>query len=1411
MNFFKRTLSLFLSMIIGISAVSAISVTTSAATKEDVYTMELPRAEDKNQEGWGHAAKQYLNGWETHETEFITVKSVESFEGPSCYCIEPGVSIHTGDTLSKKTESFWDDYPSKYNKTIEPDRIKTFIGRILQYGWTGNNSLEWVSTNEKRADECAQYLATQLLIWETVVGERDESFEKVDASEQGKDNIREVIKSKHPLREKIFEHYRDIAEKVRQHTVVPSFAARSYAKAKTVELEWNGKEYTATLTDSNDVLEAYSFSASGLSFSKSGKKLTITADTAPSSDVKVTIKKTAGKRKAVITWSDSVISPDSNQVQDVVTYGEIVTDPVTAYLKIKVSEGSCKIVKTSEDGNVANISFSIKGNGVNKTVKTDSNGLIQIDNLAPGNYTVTEETLSNYEKQESKTVTVVSGKTATVIFNNKLKRGSLKVTKMAEDGLNEGVKFHLYGTSQSGARVDEYATTGNSGVAEFKNVLIGSNYTLAEVDTNIRYVVPENQTATVEWNKVTNKSFVNTLKKFTVTVTKKDEEKITAQGDAKLSGAKYGIYKGDKLIDTYTTDADGKFTTKEYICGNNWTIKEIEPSEGYLLDTTVHTVGAETKNYTVEHNTISLTVTEQVLKGNIAIIKHSDNGDTQIETPEKGAEFQIYLKSKGSYEKADKEEKDVLVCDENGFSQSKDLPYGTYTVHQTKGLDGRELMKDFDVFICKDGQTYSYLINNSIFESYVKVVKKDAETEKTIPYAGAGFQLYDTDGNLVTMKFTYPTVTTIDTFYTDSNGTLITPEVLVFGKGYKLVEVQAPYGYALDSTPVAFDITESNSSSENGVTVVKVEKSNTAQKGVIEVTKTGEVFYSVNCNEENGGCTFVYEEQNLVGAKFEIYSAEDIVTPDGTVRYEKGTLVDTITTSAENGNAVSKDLYLGKYIVKETEAPYGYALNKNEYEVELSYAGQDVKVTSTALSVHNERQKVELSLNKQMQKDEVYNIGNNNEYKSVQFGLYLSEEIISGDGTKIDKDTLITTASPDESGNVTFDSDLPIGYKFYVKEIATDEHYILNKNIYEFETEYKGQDTGSYEIKLNEGNSVENKLKLGSVSGKKNDENGNLLSGALIGIFASDNAELKPENAIATAVTLEDGSFSFVNVPYGVWYIREITAPKGYLLNETVYEVNITENEQIVEIEIVDNFIRGNISLTKVDKDYPDNKLTGAVFEVFEDSNKNGVYDKDIDLPVGNLIETEEGIYTMFDLIYGQYFVKETKAPKGFVLDEGVYPVFISEHLKTYTVENKEGVGFINECMKGILKIIKTSSDGNVKGFSFRVTGPDGYEKTFKTDKDGIIKIKNLRIGKYTVSEVVNEKTKGYILPYDQTVKVKYNKTACVNMHNKEFIVSPKTGDEGMNKGFLFGLLAIALGGAIASTIMYFKSKKEDE
>ena len=574
---FKRVTSLFLATLMCVTTFAGIGSTTAyAATgeKADVYMVDFPRDGDANYDGvWGHSNLTLKNGWHTGRSNFTNLKAIGSYSGNVAYCIEPGISLKVGQTMNKYDENYFNNLAS--NGVISGDEIRLFVGRILQYGYRGTISTSWRSQNEAAANSIAQAYATQLLIWETVIGERDVNFNHVSAS--GCSNVKDVINARHPLRNKIFSYYNSMVQSVQNHATIPSFCNKSSGSAKTIELEWNGSKYTTTLTDSNNVLSKYNFKASisGVNFSVNGNKLTVSMDTAPSKEFTITATKKNAVRRGVVVWSEGKHGQNSS-VQDVVSYAQEVSDSINGYVKMKVSYGSCQIVKTSEDGKVDGINFTITGNGINQTVTTANGGKFQIDNLMPGIYTVTEQAYDKYEPQETHRVTVVAGQVAKVNFNNKLKRGDLQVVKSSEDNLVEGVKFHLFGTSLSGDAVDQYAVTDKNGVATFKDVLISGSepYTLEEVDTAIRYVVPKNQTAPVKWKEVTTRNFNNILKKFTVTVTKSDAEKGEAQGNAKLSGAVYGIYKGETLVDKYVTDENGQFTTKEYVCDTDWTIRE---------------------------------------------------------------------------------------------------------------------------------------------------------------------------------------------------------------------------------------------------------------------------------------------------------------------------------------------------------------------------------------------------------------------------------------------------------------------------------------------------------------------------------------------------------------------------------------------------------------------------------------------------------------------------------------------------------------------------------------------------------------------------------------------------------------------------------------------------------------------
>lgn len=1301
-----------------------------------------------------------------------------------------------------------------------------------------------------------------------------------------------------------------------------------------------------------------------------------------------------------------------------VTLSEDNDGLIVVRAKNELKKGYIEVIKTdAEDGrDLSGAEFTVydaSGKVITVIGPTDKTGYAKSEEIYYGSYRVLETKIPEYYQQgkvKEWNVTIDDDNNGMIKLdiNNNRQYGSFKVIKISEDNFKENFQFRLTGTSIYGDYIDMTVSTDVNGVALFDPVPIGTEYEISEVNTPIRYVIPEDQEGPVEWEKVTEREFDNVLKKWRAEVYKLDSSAKSStpvysadnsigapQGDATLAGAVYGVYRDGLLIDTYTTDANGHFTTDYYICDTDWTIREISPSPGYTLDETVYYVGADPKNFVYERNTVEMTTYETVIKGNVTIIKHTDDGSTQIETPEEGATFQMYLKSAGSYENAKESERDILVCDELGFAESKMVPYGVYTIHQISGWEGREMMHDFDVFVSEDGKTYHYLINNAEFESYIKVIKTDAESGLPIPYAGAEFQIFDPDGNKVVMSYTYPTYTEVDTFLTNSDGYLITPQCLPYGKGYTLVEVKAPYSYVLDSTPIPFDVEEDTATEDGVLTVVVVTRSNMPQKGVIHISKTGEVFQTVV--EADGIFKPVYEIKGLAGAIYDIYAAEDIYTLDGVLHYSKGDLVDTVKTGAD-GVGTSKELYLGKYEIKESEAPHAMVLNSETKSVELVYAGQHISVTETAAEFYNIRQKVEVSLKKQLEQNELFGIGMNGELADITFGLYAAEDILAADGTVIPKDGLIEIITFDANGNATCETDLPLG-NYYLQERSTNAHYKLNTHKYEFAFTYAGQEISIVEVFANDGEAIDNDLKYGSVSGLKIDEDGETIKGAVFGLFRNDETEFTEENALMIDTSLEDGHFSFKKVPYGTWIVRELVPAEGFVLNEKSYQITITEDKQIIkielenryiysdvegmkidedgetiegavfglfsedetefteenalmidtsdstgtfrfehlryghylvrelvpaegfvlnetvypinvtedgavisiqfenryirgdilglkvdedglpvsgalfglfkpgdaefteetavltavsdedgyfrfenirygswvvrelvpaegfvlnetlfpvevttdgaviEIEAVNRHIYGGVATIKVDADYPDHRLTGAVFEIYQDVDGNGEFDPKIDILIDELTEIGTGIYQRENLRYGGYFLHEKVAPEGFILDEGYYYFSITHDGEIVIVENNAGVGFINEAKKSNLKIVKSSSDGKLEGFSFLITG-ENYSEVFTTDENGEIYVEGLRLGTYVITEVEDSASAGYKRPDPVTIELVENETLTVKVHNDKVTVDvPQTGDNS-NLALWIGLMIASLGGLGATFLMSRKKKR---
>ena len=1093
-------------------------------------------------------------------------------------------------------------------------------------------------------------------------------------------------------------------------------------------------------------------------------------------------------------------------------------------LKYNESNGKNETTLVDENNVLGNfavsypgVDFSVSGNELHVSTSETEFGTITAEKRLPSSVpgVVTGGTKYWLRDEYQNVVTFdVKGSAEPVkcYFSLEIKAGTLQLVKTSEDGEVSGIPFHI-----SGNGIEKDVVTGPDGAIKVDNLQAG-NYTVTEKAPD-KYVQPESQQVTIYPGQTSSVSFSNILKKFTVEMQKKDSghnkprsAEYEAQGDATLDGAVYGMFKGETLLDTYTTANGGKFTTKEYPCGPDYSIREISPSEGYLLDETVYPVGAEPGNFTLENNSIPMTATEDVILGSIAITKHTDqpaedgNSD-QIEQPEEGAEFQVYLASAGSYENAKESERDLLITDSHGFAQSKDLPYGLYVVHQTKGAEGQKFVPDFSVFISEHEKVYYFILNNPTFTSLIRFEKKDAESGKIIPLAGTAVKIRNTDtGEWVVQHINYPSPIDIDTFVTDATGTLMLPQPLGFGN-YELFEQQSPWGYVLDGEPVPFVVDGSQD-------VVTVEKYNVPQKGTITVSKEGETFSHVV--ESGGMYQPQYEVQGQPGAVYDITALEDIVTPDGTVHLKAGELAATLTTGSD-GTATSEPLYLGRYQILERTAPDGMVIDPEPKEITLSYAGQEVEITSANVGFFNERQKVEISLQKLLEQDETFSIGMNEEWKNITFGLFAAEKLTASDGTFIPADGLLETIGVDENGNAIFKTDVPCGASLYIKEIGTDDHYILSDEKYPVVFEYAGQDVAKVEIKANDGEAIENTLKRGKVSGWKVDQDGFELAGAKIGLFRFDETEFTEETALMVTESNEIGYFEFDKVPVGNWLVREIAPPAAFVLTEETFPVEITEDGQIIEIRIENQIIKGTAETTKVDADFPENKLSGAVFEVYADVDNNGEFNAEIDQLAGEMTETEPGLYQMKDLVYGNYFLHEKQAPEFFERDDGYYPFSITENEAIVRIETEAGVGFLNKAQTGSLKVVKTADDDKIEGRTFKITGTDfmgnPYEQEFQTDENGEINVE-LRVGEYTVSEAAGEDSGKYILPEDQTIEIKAGETSTVKMHNKlvpEVPTVPQTGDHPWTPAVLIGLSVLAVLSAGGLLVLRLAGKKKKD
>ena len=835
--------------------------------------------------------------------------------------------------------------------------------------------------------------------------------------------------------------------------------------------------------------------------------------------------------------------------------------------------------------------------------------------------------------------------------------------------------------------------------------------------------------------------------------------KKSSPDDNKVEGITFHI-TGNGIDGDYTTGKDGYIRIPGLKPGTYKVSEKTSSIYTNVRDKTVIVEAGKTA-YVLFVNTLK--------KGHLVVTKYTED------KAEANFTFGLYSTTSDGkvYDTFDDKITTYIQGSGYGIASWTELPFWTedgkeliYVLTEKNAPDRYVTLGEFEGSLLSSADDNGLMIHldveNKLKRSSVLIVKKDSESGDNIPLPGTEFQILDSNGNKVILTDDDGNET--DTFVTDESGQILLPEPLVYGT-YQLIETKAPDGYALDKTPIDFAITE------DGATV-QVEKMNTPQKGTITISKIGDVFSSVE-SEENSSAESeknkkiyspVFEENSLKGAKFDIIAAEGIYTPDGNLKVEKDTVVDTITTGSD-GTATSKKLYLGTYRVVEIEAPEGYVLENGETLVTLEYEGQEIAVTNTGTSFKNNYQQVNITLEKYLESSEKYGINGEDYAQYVKFGLYAAEEITAADGTVIPENGLIETIGLTEDMKAQFNKKLPLG-SYYVQEISTDEHYILDDTKYPVNFEYLGQDTAVSEIKINDGKVIDNTFKTGRVEGLKVDaDDKSKLSGAVIGLFNADETDFSEENAIETVVSDDDGSFNFEEIIFGNYLVKEIESPTGYVLSDETFPIVISEDGDVIEITIKNEKIRGSVQVKKYDLTNKSKALNGAVFEIFADKNGNEKFENDTDKSYGFLNEIGSGIYQLDGVEYGGYFLKETVAPAGYVIDENYYYFEIRENGEIVNVSNdKSSDKFFNDVIRGNVNGLKINADDKteLQGALIGLFAKNETEFTEKnaietvtSGKDGSFKFTDIVYGKYKVAEI--EAPEGFVLSenvYDVNINV---------------------------------------------------------
>lgn len=1003
---------------------------------------------------------------------------------------------------------------------------------------------------------------------------------------------------------------------------------------------------------------------------------------------------------------------------EVLTGATVTEDGVTfAYEKRKL-KGAVYSVYAGADIKAADGTLIYKkGALVKDNLVTGDDGSVTLKDLYLGTYTVTEtKAPDNYVcKGESKTVELVyAGQTVEVqtvsaTFLNERQKATVRVEKQDEETKNplSGGIYGLYAAED--IKVDgktvvpkgtliEKATTGADGKASYKAELpINYSYSIREIQAPELYLRNSEDTYTFTFKFTNDKeekvnfshTFTNKRVNATIDLVKEDSETgNSAQGDAVFEGAIYGLYaredinhpdgrsgvlyKKDEQVATLTTDKEGKASVSNLYLGKYY-LKEITPPVGYLLDEEEHDVNC---NYegdqveTVKRNTVSK---EDVIKQPFQLIKVADNDKTDADLL-KGAGFSAYLissltvKDDGSYDFTNatpivltEDGKTEMFTDERGYACSIPIPYGRYIVRETTTPHNFMPVDDFIVTVTENSSTpqvWRVLLDDE-FKAKLKIVKQDDETKQPVLLANTEFKVYDLDAKkYVEQVTTYPNTVVHKSYFTDENGYLILPESLKCGN-YRIEEVRAPDGYTQNTQYVEIKVDKNTAyqmDSVSGDAIITVTYENHPVKGKLVIHKSGETLKSFKKD-------FVYEEASLEGAEFEIYAAEDIFTPDHQVDeqgnrhviYAKDTLVKTVTTN-KNGEAVIKDLPLGKYRVKETKAPAGFVLNQDSQEVAFIYKDQNTPEIEEKLEFSNERQKVELSVEKQ-------DAETGKALKGVTFGLYNKEAISSGDKVIVKADTLLQEITSNEKGKAAFTLDLPLG-RYYVKELQAPAGYVSSDEILEFDATYQGQDVKTIKLK-----SVKKNQPTTVEVTKADITTGTELDGASMSVLDKDG------NVIDSWTSVKDSPHVIKRLQVGKTYIlREELAPYGYL-RATDVEFTISDTAEVQKVKMEDEVPVARLLVNKKGEfldsvslldnakgmiehlfNYVTGNLTDVTFNVYAaeairaaDGVSADYYAAD-EL-VGSITTDGNGIAQMDNLPLGRYYIVEKETAHGYVLD----------------------------------------------------------------------------------------------------------------------------------------------------------------